>query len=70
MGIGFNVPDICSVQECLEAYKKLIEWLPVTDEVEEELKADRIRIINYLVRKAEMVIRNKSEEDKVWEQGQ
>ena len=70
MGAGFNVPDVCSVQECLEAYKKLIEWLPATDEVEEELKADRIRIINYLVRKAELVIRNKSEEDKIWEQEQ
>ena len=38
----FNVLDLASVQECLFAYKKLIEWLPCGCDNEEDMKKNRI----------------------------
>jgi hypothetical protein len=37
------------MQECLTAYKKLIEWLPAYDDVEKEMKSERINVIRHLV---------------------
>lgn len=44
-----NTQDLCAMQECLVAYKKLLTWLPVTDELEAELKENRFNVINHLV---------------------
>lgn len=47
--MAMNAQDLCAVQECLVAYKKLLDWLPVTDELEAELKENRFNVINHLV---------------------
>lgn len=44
----FKVLDVLAMQECLEGYKKLVEWIPPKDIQEEDLKANRLRIIDYL----------------------
>ena len=28
----FNVVDVLAIQECMDGYKRLIEWLPTMDE--------------------------------------
>jgi hypothetical protein len=48
--MAMNAQDLCAIQECLIAYKKLLDWLPTLDELEVEMKADRIDIINHLVK--------------------
>lgn len=42
----FNVVDVFAIQECMDGYKRLIEWMPAMDEVEDELKEQRIKVIN------------------------
>lgn len=46
----FNVVDILAIQECMEGYRRLIEWIPTLDEVEDELKEQRIKIIDRISR--------------------
>lgn len=48
--MSMNAQDLCAIQECLVAYKKLLDWLPTLNELEVEMKADRIDIINHLVK--------------------
>lgn len=48
--MGLNAMDLCAIQECMVAYKKMIEWLPTVDEVEQEMKRDRIDVINHIVK--------------------
>lgn len=47
--MGLSTMDLCAIQECLTAYKKMIEWLPVCDDVEADLKAERMNTIRHLV---------------------
>lgn len=55
-----NVVDLASMQDCLSAYKKLIDWIPPVSEVEVEMKEERLKIINYLLRKTEAIIREEA----------
>ena len=48
--MAMNAQDLCAIQESLVAYKKLLDWLPALSELEVEMKADRIDVINYLVK--------------------
>ena len=48
--MAMNAQDLCAMQECLVAYKKLLDWLPTLNELEVEMKADRIDIINHLIK--------------------
>jgi hypothetical protein len=48
--MAINAQDLCAIQECLVAYKKLLDWLPALNELEVEMKADRIDVINHLVK--------------------
>lgn len=57
-----NAVDLVSMQECLEGYKRLIEWLPVIDETELDLKDNRLNIINYLSNKCEELLNNMERE--------
>ena len=47
--MSLNTIDLCSIQESLIAYKRLLEWLPVTSKEEANFKANRIDIINHLM---------------------
>ena len=47
--MSMNAQDLCTIQECMIGYRKLIEWLPVIDEAEVDLKAQRIDIINHIM---------------------
>ena len=59
----FNIVDIHSIQECLVAYKRLLELIPVTCVEEMDLKDERLRIVDYLSDKCDMVLGRLSEED-------
>ena len=48
--MSLNAIDLCSIQESLVAYKRLLEWLPITSKEEADFKANRIDIINHLMR--------------------
>lgn len=58
----FNIVDIHSIQECLVAYKRLLQWIPVTCVEEMDLKDERLRIVDYLSDKCDMVLGKLSEE--------
>lgn len=47
--MGLSTMDLCAIQECMMAYKKMIEWLPVCDDVEADMKAERMDTIRHLV---------------------
>ena len=51
-----NALDLCAIQECLEGYKRLVEWVPTLDTVDEEMKDDRLRVIAYLSDKCEKAL--------------
>lgn len=48
--MSMNAQDLCAIQECMVGYRKLVEWLPVQNEVEVDLKAERINIINHIIK--------------------
>lgn len=52
----FTVVDVLAIQECMEGYRKLIEWLPTMDEVEDELKEQRLKVIDRIDRICDEVI--------------
>lgn len=54
----FNVVDVLAIQECMDGYKRLISWMPTMDEVEDELKEQRIKVINRIMRLCDNVIDN------------
>ena len=58
----FNIVDIHSIQECLVAYKRLLEWIPVTCVEDMDLKDERLRVVDYLSDKCDMVLGRLSEE--------
>lgn len=58
----FNIVDIHSIQECLVAYKSLLQWIPITCIEEMDLKEERLRVIDYLSDKCDMVLGRLSEE--------
>lgn len=58
--VKLNVIDLASIQDCLSSYKKLIDWIPPAGETEVEMKEERIKIINYLLRKTEAIIREEA----------
>ena len=44
----FTTMDIMAIQECLDAYKKLIEWMPTPSDDDLEMKIHRLDIIRRL----------------------
>ena len=51
-----NALDLCAIQECLDGYRKLVEWIPPFDTVDEEMKEDRLRVIAHLIDKCEKAL--------------
>lgn len=56
-----NVLDLASIQECLMAYKRIIDWLPCASTNEEDMKQERLGLIKHLMTKCEVMIREASE---------
>ena len=54
--VRFNVVDLHSLQECLTAYKNLINWMPITCLEEMDLKEERLRVIDFLEDKFERAL--------------
>ena len=55
-----NTMDIAEMQECLEAYKILLNWVPATDSHDFQMKEGRLSIVNYLIDKCEHLIEKES----------
>lgn len=56
MKIEFNIYDVYEIQESLEAYLKILEWLPATGKEEQELKDQRLKYTKFLIDKCDDVI--------------
>lgn len=54
--------DIHAIQECLVAYKSLIDWMPVTCLEEMDLKDERLKVIEYLSDKCDEALGMAEEE--------
>lgn len=52
----FTVTDVYSIQECLEAYKVLIKWLPITCLEEMDMKEERLAVVDFLSDKCDEAI--------------
>lgn len=59
--VRFNAMDIFSIQDCLSGYERLIKIIEPTDEVDLLLRDERLRIINHLQNKCEVVLRKERE---------
>ena len=46
--------DILAIQECLDSYRKLLDWFPATDKYEETLREGRLKLIDALMDKLEV----------------
>lgn len=44
----FTAIDLYELQNCLDAYSKLLSWIPTTDNKEIALKDDRYNVISRL----------------------
>lgn len=51
-----NALDLCAIQECMDGYRKLVEWIPPIDTIDEEMKNDRLRVISYITDKCEKAL--------------
>lgn len=51
-----NALDLCAIQECLDGYRKLVEWIPSFDTPDEEMKEDRLRVIVHLIDRCEKAL--------------
>ena len=60
--MAMNAQDLCAMQECLMAYKKLLDFIPTIDELDLELKNNRIDIIQHLMRTCSIELNRLSEE--------
>lgn len=58
----FNIYDVSEIQESLEAYLKLLEWVPATTVNEVTMKEARIEHVKYLIDKCDDVI----DSEKMW----
>lgn len=47
--MSMNAIDLCAIQECMVGYRNLIQWLPVQNEMEVDLKHERINTINHII---------------------
>lgn len=59
--MSMNVMDLQAIQECMVGYRRLIEWLPVTNEMEVDLKHERIGTINHIINLTDAELRRLSE---------
>lgn len=57
-----NVYDVCEIQESLQAYLHILNWLPTPTPDEEIMKEERIKYTKYLIEKCEKVIQG----EKIW----
>ena len=57
-----NVYDVCEIQESLQAYLSILEWLPAPTPDEELMREDRIKYTKYLIEKCEKIIQG----EKIW----
>lgn len=57
----FSVMDVAAMQECLEGYKKLVEWIPPLNEDEENMQLARLQIINHLSVVCENILQSEKE---------
>ena len=46
--MSMNAQDLLAIQECMRGYKKLVEWMPAQSYDEQELKDNRINVINHI----------------------
>lgn len=53
----FTTMDVMAIQECLDAYKKLIEWMPAPSDIDMEMKSHRLSIIRRLDKLCEESLR-------------
>lgn len=60
--VKFNVYDICEMQECLESYLRLLEWIPAVGEEESAMRDNRIKYTRYLIDKCDKVLNS----EKIW----
>lgn len=60
--MSMNAQDLCAIQESLVAYKKLLDFIPTIDELDLELKTNRIDIIHHLMNVCSTELNKLSEE--------
>lgn len=58
----FNANDVLSIQECLESYNVLLNWVPPTTKEEADLKYMREELTKLLIDKCEDVLKEMKNE--------
>lgn len=61
--VKFNILDVLSIQDCLSGYERLIKMIEPADDVDLLLQDERLRIINHLQNKCEVVLRKVREDE-------
>lgn len=52
----FNVYDVCEIQESLDAYLRLIQWMPALTAEEQAMRDARVEHVEFLINKCERII--------------
>ena len=60
--MAFNANDVLSIQECLESYNILLNWVPPTTKEEADLKYMREELTKLLINKCEVVLKEMKDE--------
>ena len=47
--MSMNMMDLYAIQECMLGYKQVVQWLPVLNEMDVDLKQERINTINHVI---------------------
>ena len=47
--MSMNMMDLYAIQECMLGYKQVVKWLPVLNEMDVDLKQERINTINHVI---------------------
>lgn len=51
-----KVLDVIAMQECLEGYKKVVEWMPFINDEDERMKLGRLQVVDHLIDVCEDVL--------------
>jgi len=57
-----NAMNVYNIQECLESYRRLLEWLVPIDNTDILLKEQRMNIVNHLIEVCDDVLEKEKKE--------
>lgn len=60
--MAMNAQDLLAIQECMNGYRQLVNWVPAQSQQEAVLKEQRLEVINHISAVCDQELTRLSEE--------